>query len=116
MSLYHRDVYLPEHLLSQIPKTLKLSSYSKHALERLEYYGIDKLDTVSGDVIEVEESGGVVVKVLVRSKFSSERDLAVVIGFIGPNKCLVKTLWMNFRGSHKTNLNRERYVKEGSEQ
>jgi hypothetical protein len=107
---------MPQELLEKVPEVIKLSSYSKHGHDRLLYYEVDEFWEVKGSVIEIEESGGDVLKVLIRKQYSKKLDLVIAIGFtdcymIG----FVKTLWLAKKGSSSRNLNRARYVtKEGS--
>lgn len=110
--IFHKDVYLPDHLIECVPATLYLT-WSSHALSarKSDRYGsikhFDKINVDADTIIEIsEESGG--YKILLRLDYDEKFDISVVILIRGETH-LVKTVWLNDKQDKHSTLKRHKY-------
>lgn len=116
--LYHRDIGIPEHLLTPLHRKVRLE-YSRHAMREAanDKFGIIQRLPLEFNlrpefVVEVESFGNVAVtKAVVRVPYEPNRDLILVIIPNGNDTWFVKTLWTNScTDNHKT-LNKQNYAR-----
>lgn len=113
MDLYHADIRLPQGF--RLPNRLIGLSWTRHATHARndDRYGyipeIPVLNLGECQTIEVGMEGGHVRKIVVRTELDDFNDIVFVL-IPGPNKWIVKTVWINQENDSHRTLNRSRYV------
>jgi hypothetical protein len=113
VKLYHKKLGLPKNLARYTNQRYSLE-YTRHAqMECVKdkyklIYPPFTLVLILDDIIEIEEDGGKVTKIVARTKYDDSFDLIVVFIPNG-NKGVVKTVWLNeINDNHKT-LDKSKY-------
>jgi len=114
ITIYHRDVYLPETILKGIPEIRICPKYTDHAFDQAEKntYEVIVLPTVltlyHEYLFEVTVSGDKEVeKIAYRLPYSEEFDLCITYV---PHNNLVLTVWLNEVNDNHPTLKKERYA------
>ena len=127
MSLYHKEVFMPEILNNvAIWKQRRITEFvfSKHLKEHFnnpdDKHNIDKnllkqailkLTWMPVSPFEVETNeNGELIKLCVRIKYNDTKDVSIVIGFYS-NRTLIKTAWLNNIDDKHYTLNTSLYDK-----
>lgn len=112
MPLYHKDVFLPNHVRESVPSGIQRLNYSHHARNAAmnDRYGVipltDRIDFGMMEVVEVEHDGRL-QKVVLRENGQEKNRVFVVMP--KPGGWLVKTVWFNLASDRHRTLRRELY-------
>ena len=114
--LFHKEIGFPKSAESLYGRKFKLT-YSNHAKRSVldDKHGIiDKpplnLEITKDNLIELELTGGLISKAVIRLPYDKTRDVVIAI-IPDYNIAIVKTLWFNLTSDiHKT-LNKSLYDK-----
>lgn len=112
--LYHKDLGIPESILSRCPGRLTITPiYSEHAHKAA---GVDrygkinlpaKLEIANARIIEIETCNDEIVKIVYRLTYTNTHELCVAII---PGSWLVKTLWLNCKTDKHFTLDKAKYT------
>ena len=114
VSLYHKDIGFPENL--ELPRgftPVMDLRYSQHAIDasRDDQYGAMRLprriDVRKGEMIEIEVTGRLITKMVVRFSYNEELDIVMVVN---PSDGFVRTVWFNKKTDKHATLNRAKYA------
>lgn len=109
MALYHKDIGFPDYI--KLPSHTVDLQYSNHARQAAanDRYGVIKLpysvNLATAELIEIELEGKTPVKMLLRTKYSTQYDLCIVLAPGG----VVKTVWLNDKTDTHTTLKKHLY-------
>ena len=117
MALYHRDIYMPEvvrHMHKQFDKV----TISEHAMRKALARGIILIeadfDSVIGpEVVEAEFDKGVLVKIVVRKRYTFRDDICYVLRYdFNSGLPVLITVWLNSVDDDHSTLDESVYEKE----
>jgi hypothetical protein len=114
MPTYHKDIFLPEYLLGDIPEVLELiwTNHAKDEAIKDKYSKIPIINRIHFDKKYVVEYYEIKCgyKILIRIPYNDRFDMCLILLNEGNREFVVKTVWMNmWNDNHKT-LRKEKYV------
>lgn len=113
-NLYHKDLGIPESILSRCPGRLSIAPvYTEHAYKAAgaDRYGKinlpAKLEIANARIIEIETRNDEIVKIVYRLTYTNTYELCVAII---PGSWLVKTVWLNCKTDKHFTLDKTKYT------
>ena len=115
--LYHRDIYMPE-VVRHMHKYFDTVSISEHAKNKAIARNIviiaGDLESIIGpEIVEAEFDCGVLVKVVVRKRYTFKDDICYVLRYdFNTGLPVLITLWLNAIDDDHSTLDASKYEKE----
>lgn len=119
MTLYHKDVFMPEQFLKALPNKEMRIVYSQHAIGQADAkYEIDAEDLPvvvnpsKVTIVEVETDGqGKPFKFVLHLPFSHTHDICIPVIIMGTVTLFAKTVWLNKNNDKHSTLRVSQYAK-----
>ena len=117
MALYHKDVFMPRRIKGLMPSGVKQIVYSGHAISESlnDRYGQlnlpTHLDFTAIELVEILESAGKAIKLVVRHSLDETRHLCLALIPTEDRKVwFAKTVWANLVNDNHETLRKEMYA------
>ena len=110
MTLYHKDVYLPDIKFKDMSIKVEFKDYARQKafMREIDISRFEIINLNQGELIELEIINHTPVKIVMRYKYNNEYDICIVILL---NKLIVKTVWLNHVNDKHDTLDTSIYYK-----
>jgi hypothetical protein len=115
MTLYHKDIYMPEDIKNLSMQTYDDFIITYHAQEQAENKDIIILESFSFsgcNIVEAEVIDSTVTKIVIRLSYGQSQDVCYVFRKdIRYNKPVLITCWLNSKSDNHSTLDHSKYSK-----